>query len=112
MEILKEKISKLQLKEKYSSVFETMTKGVADLKKGLIALDAEMHSDLEQLLLEEGSEQEDLWGFNLFADKENDGFIEYTSFINIRPRQGNKSMEIADPKIRDSVKKLVEKFIV
>ncbi len=112
MEILRNPITKQQLKDRYSSIFGSMTKGVADIEKGLIALDGEMHADLEQILLEKGSEQENLWGFNLFNGEEGDGFIEYTSLINIRPQQGNKSMEIVDKGIRSAVRKLVEKYII
>ena len=107
MEILKAKINREELKSKYAAIFKTMVKGVADINNGIIALDAEMHADLEALLLEEGSAQEDLWGFNLLVEKEGEGFIEYTSLINIRPHQNNKSMEIADIQIKEKVKKTI-----
>lgn len=34
------------------------------LKKKIMVIDAELHSDEEGLLLENGSEQENLWGIN------------------------------------------------
>ena len=55
------------------------------MKKEVIALDAELHADLEAYLLERGSDQEDLWGINLYPKKERKDFIEYTVLINIRP---------------------------
>ncbi|MFH1073933.1 MAG: DUF5674 family protein [Candidatus Firestonebacteria bacterium] len=112
MEILKVKINKKELKSKYSGIFTSMVKGVADIKKELIALDAEMHADLEAFLLEEGSEQEDLWGFNLYVEKKGEEFIEYTSLINIRPHQNNKSMEISDPRIKERVKNTILGWII
>lgn len=111
MKILKGKITKAQLKEQYASFFKTMTKGVVDIKKEIIALDAEMHADLEEKLLEDGSEQENLWGFNLYPGKEGDDFIEYTSLINIRPHQQNKSMEIKNLTIKKKIRQIVGKFI-
>lgn len=33
-----------------------------------------------------------------------DACIEYTSLINIRPSQGNRSMQIEDPAIRERVR--------
>ncbi|OGF47272.1 MAG: hypothetical protein A2452_00120 [Candidatus Firestonebacteria bacterium RIFOXYC2_FULL_39_67] len=111
MEILKTKINKEHLKLNYAGVFKTMVKGVADIKNEIIALDAEMHADLETLLIEEGSAQEDLWGFNLYFERESGEFIEYTSLINIRPHQNNKSMEICNEEIKNMVKKTVMRWI-
>lgn len=59
--------------------FDDMVKGVVDIKKEIVALHAEMHSDLEQLLLDNGSNQKDLFGFNIYFD---DGELEVDSNIN------------------------------
>ena len=107
MIILKNKISKNELKSEYAGIFETMIKGVADVKNEIIAIDAEMHADLEAYLIEEGSAQEDLWGFNLYIEKKDEEFIEYTSLINIRPSMGNKTRGVED----ESMKKLIIKTI-
>ena len=63
MQILTEKISKEQLKTLASNTFVDMIKCVADVNRGLLAVDAELHADLESMLLENGSEQEFLWGY-------------------------------------------------
>jgi len=88
-----------------------MIKGVADLKKGIIALGGELHADAESLLLQNGSSQADLWGFNIYPDLPPEERIEYTSFINIRPSQNNKSMELKDPELRQKLAELVKSFI-
>ena len=49
---------------------DEMVKAVADIDKGILALNAELHSDLEELLLERGSEQSSLYGFNIYYDGE------------------------------------------
>ena len=82
-----------------------------DVEKGIIAIDAELHSDLETLLLGNGSKQENLWGINLCPFKNKNDFIEYTSLINIRPHQDNPSMEIENEGIKEKVKKTVGKLI-
>ncbi|WP_419024792.1 DUF5674 family protein [Emergencia sp.] len=56
-----------------------MTKAVVDLDKELLAVNAEFHSDLEQMLLEEGSNQSSLYGINIYYDS---GEIEFDSLIN------------------------------
>ena len=73
-------------------MYDPMVKGVVDVRQKLLVLDAEMHVDEEQWLLENGSEQTDLWGFNLYpGEYGTDKFIQYDSMINIRPRQNNRS---------------------
>jgi uncharacterized protein DUF5674 len=86
--------------------FGDMVKYVADIERGLAGVGGELHADAEQLLLEHGSRQTDLWGANYYPGKGTDGCIEYTALINIRPAQGNRSMLIADPAIRDRVREI------
>ena len=89
-----------------------MVKCVADVRRGLLAVDADLHADLERMLLDDGSAQEDLWGFNLWVEEEGDDFIEFDSLINIRSWQGNPSRDVLNPEIRDAIKKIVSRFIV
>jgi hypothetical protein len=84
--------------------FEDMVKYVVDIERGVAAVGGELHADAEQLLLAAGSRQADLWGANYYPGRGPDGCIEYTSLINIRPAQGNRSMLIADEAVRDRVR--------
>ena len=65
LKIIEEKISRKEITEKYLTYFDTMTKAVVDIEKGIMAIDADLYSDLEAALLEAGSAQENLWGINL-----------------------------------------------
>ena len=89
-----------------------MIKCVADVKQGLLALDAELHADLERLLLDNGSNGEDLWGFNLYPEEVGGDFIEFDSLINIRSWQNNPSRDILDPNVREAIKQIVKQFII
>ncbi len=111
MQILTEKISREQLKKLAANTFVDMIKCVADVNRGLLAVDAELHADLEFMLLEQGSEQEFLWGFNLYPDETGDDFIEFDSLINIRAWQGNRSRDVEDESVRKQIKELVSKFV-
>lgn len=71
--------------------FGDMTKGVVDIEKEVVAIDAELQADLEMLLLKNGSKQEQLWGIDLYPDENGEDFLEFDSLINIRPRQNNRS---------------------
>ncbi len=86
--------------------FEGMVKYVVDVERQLVAIGGEMHSDAEQVLLEAGSRQADLWGANYYPGRGRDGCIEYTSLINIRPAAGNRGMELQDRALRESVRKI------
>jgi len=48
--------------------------------------------------------KEDIWGANLYPYKSGDERLEYTSLINIRPGQGNLSMEIENDSLRKKYK--------
>ena len=75
MQILQKPISIAELKELAQNTFGDMIKCVADITRGLLAIDADLHADLERLLLEDGSAQDDLWGFNLWVEEEGEDFI-------------------------------------
>lgn len=106
---LVDKISVKELAEMSGNMYGNLVKAVVDLDKGLMVVDAEMHVDEEQLLLEGGSNQSDLWGINLYpANFGNEQFVEFDSMINIRPRQNNMSRDVEDPATRQAIVKLVE----
>jgi hypothetical protein len=86
--------------------FEDMVKYVVDVSRAVVAVGGEMHADAEQVLLESGSQQADLWGANYWPGRGRDGCVEYTALINIRPAQGTRSMEIQDPAARERVRDL------
>ena len=88
-----------------------MIKAVVDIRKEIMAINGELHADLEYLLLDNSSQQEDLWGINLFLSKEKKDWIEYTALINIRPSMDNRSMEVEDPQIREKIKDIVYRLI-
>lgn len=99
------------IKNDHNHFFTTMVKGVADVNQGIIALDAEMHADLEEKLLANGSAQQDLWGFNILFDTPLENALEYTSLINIRPNQNNSSMEVLDPALKDRIKAITWELV-
>ena len=87
-------------------------KAVVDVKRELLAVDSPMHYDCEQLLLENGSSQEDLWGINLYLDSGSiDDLVEFDSMINIRPAQNNRTRSVEDPATRAKIKEIVAKWL-
>jgi Protein of unknown function (DUF5674) len=86
--------------------FGDMVKYVVDVERRIAAVGGQLHADAEQLLLEAGSRQVDLWGANYYPGRGPDDCIEYTALINIRPAQGNRSMVIADDAVRRRVREI------
>ena len=107
MEIIKDKLSGTQLR-KMAERFGNMVKAVVDIDQGLIAIDAELHSDLEALLLEQGSRPADLWGINFYPELAGDDFVEFDSMINLRPSRGNRSRGVEDPSVRTKILEIVQ----
>jgi len=92
--------------------FGNFIKFVADLDKNRIAAGGDLHADAEEMLLQNGSKQESLWGANLYPEKEPENRIEYESFINIRPLDDNLATTIQNAEIRQKVKKLAETLLM
>lgn len=111
MKIVREKLTLGELKQTTSGIFDNMIKAVVDVERELIALDAELHSDLEAILLQDGSKQKDLWGINLYFDLAADEFIEFDSMINMRPSQGNRSRGIENQETRKKIGEITAKWI-
>ena len=110
MEILSRVITKDELNVMAEATFGDMVKAVVDVEKELLAVDAELHADLEELLLSNGSKQASLWGINIYPEMEDEDFIEFDSLINIRPAQGNRGRGVYDPVIQQKIKEVVFKW--
>ena len=109
--IVKDAMSFDELTKAAADSFGDMVKVVVDIKREFVAVGGELHADAETLLLEDGSQQENLWGANIYPELPADKRIEYTSLINIRSSQGNRSREIQIPEIRTKVLSIIEKRI-
>ncbi|GHU68075.1 hypothetical protein AGMMS49983_20210 [Clostridia bacterium] len=111
--VIIDQISVSELMVMAEKMWEPLVKGVVDIKKGILVLDAGLHSDEELFLLDAGSEQRDLWGINLWPDNYGEGaFLEFDSLTNIRPRQNNRSRYVEDEAIREIIWKIVGEKVV
>lgn len=113
MRILESPTRKEQLiKESSNFIDENVIKAAVDVKQEIIAVDSPMHYDCEQLLIENGSSQSDIWGINLYLDEDNvDDMVEFDSMINIRPAQNNRSRGVEDESVQMKIKDVVLKWV-
>jgi len=105
------KITREELKELAEQMFGDLVKAVVDIGERIMVIDAELHADQESFLLQHGSKQEHLWGINLYPAAGRDDFIEFDSMINVRPSQGNRSMTVDDPNIREKITDVVWELV-
>ena len=111
MKIVTDTITISEIKEMAASLFGDMVKAVVDIERGIIAVDAELHSDLEALLLDNGSKQRNLWGINIYPDQGQNEFVEFDSMINVRPSQGNRSRGVEDKALCSKIIGVVTKKV-
>lgn len=111
IKIVKEKITEQELIEIGKEFFDDMVKAVVDIEKEIMAFGGELHSDAAEILIKNNSNSSNLWGINIYFDKRKEERIEFDSLINIKPSLGNRSMGIEDSKIREKIKKIVDKLI-
>jgi hypothetical protein len=83
---------------------QTYIKLAPDIERHVVAGGGTMHADCESVLLQDGSNQEDIWGadWDPLARE-----VYFEALINIRPRQNNRTMVIQDAEIRKRVASLV-----
>ncbi len=111
MVVIDAPISKTELKAMAADMFGNLVKAVVDVDRRLMALDGELYADEEALLLENGSQQDDLWGINLYPEIEGLDWIEFDSVINIRPSQNNRTRGVDDAAIRDHIIEIVSSLV-
>jgi len=105
--LLKEKATSDQLQAMLEE-YTTMAKIAVDVRRNIVAGGGEMHFDCEQVLLDDGSEQDDIWGANWYPTEQR---IEFEALINIRPRLGNRSIVIQSEELRRQVEAITRQLL-
>lgn len=96
--IIRTKIDQ-ETRKKIAEDLKGYIKVVVDVRRKVISAGGQKHVDGEQMLLKDGSRQEDLWGAGLDLETNE---MDFDSMINLRPTQ-NASREVLDQKIRQQV---------
>jgi hypothetical protein len=105
--IVRSKATPQQLEDMLDAL-ETYVKLAVDIRRAIVAGGGILHADCEAELLNDGSQQEDIWGADWFGKSQK---VRFEALINIRPRQGNPSMEIQDARIRSKVESIVTELL-
>lgn len=92
---------------KLKEEFDFYIKTVIDVDKKICCAGMNRHFEGEDILLNQGSKQSDIWGGGIDLETKT---IDFNSFINIRPNDNNTSNEIQNPKIRNIYEELTRFF--
>jgi len=105
--LLRERATPEQIAEMLEE-YEEMIKIAVDIRRRVLSGGGEMHADCESVLLEEGSEQDDLWGANWYPAEQR---IAFEALINIRPRLGNRGILIQSQELREAVESVTREIL-
>lgn len=105
--LLRERATPQQIREMLEE-YEGMIKIVVDIRRRVVSGGGEMHADCESVLIDDGSEQDDLWGANWYPAEQR---IAFESLINIRPRLGNRNIIIQSQELRDIVESITREIL-
>ena len=109
--IIRAAITRADLNAIAERQFGDMMKVVVDVDRQVMAIGAELHSDEEAALLDDGSNQPSLWGVNLYPGESGDAFLEYDSMINVRPAAGNRSRSVENQGLRTRILEVVHALV-
>ena len=105
--LIRDRATKEQIDEMLQTL-DTYIKLAVDIERSVLAGGGVYHADCESILLEDGSKQQNIWGADWNPDTQE---VTYEALINIRPQQNNRSMVIADPKIKEQVAQIAHKIL-
>ncbi len=105
--LITEKATPQQIDEMLESL-ESYIKLAVDIEQGILAGGGRLHADCEEVLIDNGSKQEDVWGADWIPFI---NAVTFESLINIRPGQNNFSMEVSDPKLRDRIERIARDLL-
>ncbi len=88
--------------------FPDFFKVVVDIDRKILAMGCELHIDCAEELLKDGSSSKSLWGADIYDGEK----IDFVSMINIRPADGNRSMQITIPEIRKKVEGVIRSLLL
>ena len=93
--------------DKLKEQFDVYIKTVIDISRKVCSAGCDRHYESEQILLQQGSRQTDIWGGGIDLETK---IIDFNSFINIRPTNNNTSNEIQNENIRKEYESITRYF--
>ena len=105
--VIKTKASPEQIDQMLETL-QTYVKLAVDVRRRVVSGGGALHADCEAALLEDGSQQKDVWGADWIPESRE---VRFESLINIRPKRGNRKMTIEDAALRGDIERIVRERI-
>ena len=106
--IIRQPVTPEQLIQMSEAFGESFIKLAVDVEREILAGGGELHADCEAALLEDGSQQQVVWGADWYPlDRE----VGFESLINIRPGQQNFTLELQDLVLREKIEAIVRRLL-
>ena len=110
IKIIKNQISKDELKNIARAQFVGIIKAVVDVEQEIMAIGGGHHVDERDFLIkQEGSKFENLWGIDLYPERTGKDFIGLDSIINLKLSSGARG--VYHPEIQKKIRNIVEKLV-
>lgn len=106
--VIRKKATKDEI-EKMAEDLMGFIKVVVDVENEILVGGGQRHVEGEQKLLQEGSEQNNLWGGGFDTETKE---IDYNSMINLRSSQDNPSRDILSSETRKIFDKIVKDLLL
>lgn len=83
-------------------------KVAVDIERGVLAGGGVMHADCQKVLLDDGSRLDAVWGGDWIPDENQ---VRFSSLINVRPVQGNRSIEVQSLETRQAMESTIRRIL-
>lgn len=90
------------------TVFGKFIKLAVDIEREILAGGGDLHADCEEVLLADGSRQENIWGADWVPKS---SVVKFKALINIRPSQNNPALMILDANIRQAIEQITKRLL-
>jgi len=81
-------------------VYGDFIKLAVDVERNVLAGGGKLHADCEAVLLDDGSNNDYIWGADWYPFSQK---LEFEAMLNIRPRLGNRSMYLQSAELRERI---------
>ena len=109
--VLSNSIDLEELWKNHNHYYDDMVKFCIDKKRGIVAIDADMHIDLENELYDDGSDTKDIFGGNIMKNPVEVVWESHPNIDRNRELGIGKGRELTDQQIIDELFEILKKWI-
>ncbi len=110
--VLNSKVELSEIWEKHNHFYEDMVKFCIDRKKRIVAIDADMHIDLENELYDFGSDSKDIYGGNIMKDPIEVVWESHPNIDRNRELGIGRGRELTDQRTIDELFDILKSWII